>query len=130
LKAETTSDSVLSGNRRGKQKKGAIMTEYPWDEIHQYRIVGSILTDERFMRKARRAVKPGYFTNRVHQTVAEIAFAHWDQYGCLASREVVVNKLVNPFYRAAVHMAFDFYNHTRVPLIGPINSCSLPRRRN
>jgi hypothetical protein len=96
-----------------------VKTDMAWDEGFQRRLLGSLLLDEEFLKRASRFLKPEQFTNAAHATIVRQLFDLHAKYGGLPERFAVEQEVakavqdkddaVKLYYRAELNSTYEFF---------------------
>lgn len=92
-------------------------TKYSWDEEFQRHIAAMLISDRQFMLQSLDLVKPGYFTNKAHTKVVNIARDFFTKYRILPRKDFIVQELKSsmkenkslPYYLGEVNLLYDYF---------------------
>lgn len=92
-------------------------TKYSWDEEFQRHIAALLISDRQFLLQSLDLVKPGYFTNKAHSKVVNIAYDFFKKYRILPRKDFLVQEIKSsmkenkslPYYLGEVNVLFDYF---------------------
>ena len=67
--------------------------KYSWDEEFQRHIIALLVCDRQFLLQSLDMIKPTYFTNKVHQKAASLAFNFFKKYRILPNKDFIIQEI-------------------------------------
>lgn len=91
--------------------------KYGWDEDFQRHIIALVLCDRQFLLQSLDLIKSSYFTNKVHQKAAALAFGFFKKYKLLPRKDFIVQEIKSdlkenkalPYYLGEVNNIYDYF---------------------
>jgi replicative DNA helicase len=94
-----------------------VAIKYNWDEEFQRHIAALMISDRQFLLQSLDLVKPGYFTNKAHAKVVQIAYDFFKKYRILPRKDFIHQELKSslkenkalPYYLGEVNVLYEYF---------------------